>query len=249
MFSRRDFIRNSSLTASLIAAGQLPLWAAGENGTYAVEGFDKVLKTYTPPRGKSGARKANYTLINMGKAYGKLSVSSNGSGTYACDCAIKPSSACKGKFVVNGDLLSGLKSWSTTSITDPVSKNMKDLCTYTEKGKVEDDRVVVWCAGKKHSKFRTSVPLIPDWLLPLAVPSLPKQGEYSFTLLREGTYFLGGQTLLCDGTVKFAVKGGQTLELTNYLHFGEGTLPTNYLVDENGVTVLVTHGLTAEVLS
>ena len=43
-------------------------------------------------------------------------------------------------------------------------------------------------------------------------------------------------------------RGGRMLELQNYLHLGEGTLPTFYLVDTNGVTLIVTHGITAEVL-
>ena len=111
-------------------------------------------------------------------------------------------------------------------------------------------KVVIKTGGKITSELVTAVPLLPDWLLPLAVPMLPtKPGTYRFSLLREGTYFLGGQRLLYDGTATILVEGGKTLELANYLHLGEGTLPTNYLVDRNGVTVIVTHGLTAEVLS
>jgi len=250
MFSRRDFIRNASITASLAATGQLPLWAADENGEcYATQGFAKFLETYKPPSASAGARDITYTLVNMGMEYGRLTTARAGAGTYVCDYAIEPGSMCKAKFQVRGDLLSGVSSWSLTSRTDPVSEDMADLAVYAETGEVSNGKAVVKAGGKTSSEFTTAVPLLPDWLLPLAAPMLPtKPGNYIFSLLREGTYFLGAQRLLYDGTAKITVKGGKTLELTNYLHLGEGTLPTNYLIDKNGVTVIVTHGFTAEAL-
>ena len=250
MSNRRDFIASASITAALAATGRLPLWAADENGEcYATEGFAEFLKTCKLPDTSVAARKTTYALVNMGKEVGRVTTSRGGAGAYVCDYTVKPGSACEAKFVVNGDLLSGVSSWSLTSRTDPVSKGLVDLCVYTETGKVIDGRAVVRVGAKKNSKFTTSEPLLPDWLLPLAAPMLPaKPGDYQFSLLREGTYFLADQRLLYDGTATITVKGGKTLELTNYLHLGEGTLPTNYLVDKNGVTVIVTHGITAEAL-
>ena len=56
MFSRRDFIKTSSITAALAAAGQLPLWAADANGeSYAAQGFAKFLTTYSPPNTSAGS--------------------------------------------------------------------------------------------------------------------------------------------------------------------------------------------------
>ena len=201
MFSRRDFIRNTSITATLAAAGQLPLWAAEDGECYAAQGFAKFLNTFHAPNTSAGARDTNYTLVNMGKEYGRLTTTRGGAGTFVCDFSIKPCSACKAEFVVKGDLLSGVSSWSLTSRTDPVSRNMADLSVYTETGKVSNGKVVVKAGSRTTSEFTTDVPLLPDWLLPLAAPMLPaKPGNYSFSLLREGTYFLGGQRLLYDGT-------------------------------------------------
>ncbi len=250
MLNRRDFIRNTSMTAALAASGQLPLWAATVNGEcYAAQGFAKFLKTYVPPKTAAGSGNAEYTLIGMSKEYGQLRVARAGSGAVVCDYSIQPGSRCEARFELNGDLLAGVRSWKLTSTTDSVSKAMEGLNVYTETGEVRNGRAVVKVGEISTSQFMTAVPLMPDWLLPLAVPMLPAQaGDYEFCLLREGTYFLGGQRLFFDGIVKIPVKGGQTLELKNYLHVGEGTLPTNYLVDGNGATLIVTHGITAQVL-
>lgn len=250
MLSRRDFIKASSMTAALAAAGQLPLWAVDDNGTcYAAQGFAKALAMYSPPNTSVDAMSYRYSLVNMDKEYGRLATSHNGAGTYACEYAIQPGSQCKAEFAVNESLLAGVRSWTLASETKPVSKDMAGLCSYTECGQVTHGKAVVKVAGRTNSEFETAAPLLPDWLLPLAAPMLPTEpGGYRFSLLREGTYFLGGQQLQYDGMARITVKGGQTLELQNYLHVGEGTLPTNYLVDENGVTLIVTRGITVELL-
>jgi len=250
MISRRDFIKTASITAALAATGQLPLWAADENGAcYAGQGFAKFFENYSPPKTSAGVKSAGYRLVDMTKEYGQLTTTRSGAGTYVCNYAIKPGSACKAKFVVRDDLLSGVHSWTLTSRTKTVSKKMANVGVYTETGRVSNSKAVVKAGKKTSCEFTTAKPLLPDWLLPLAVPMLPaKPGNYEFSLLREGTYLLGGQRLLYDGTARINVKGGKMLELKNYLHLGEGTLPTNYLVDTNGVTVIVTHGITAEVL-
>lgn len=251
MLNRRHFIRNTSVTAALAAAGQLPLWAAAENGDcYAVEGFAKFLKTYAPPKPGDGREKVHYALIDMTKEYGQLKIARAGAGVYLCDYSIQPGSSCEARFELNGDLLAGVRSWKLTSRTDPVSKAMEGLNVYIETGELRNGRAIVKIGNATSSQFATAVPLMPDWLLPLAVPMLPAEpGDYEFSLLREGTYFLGGQRLFYDGMVNSPVKGGRILDLKNYLHVGEGTLPTNYLVDANGVTLIVTRGITAEVLT
>ncbi len=249
MLSRRDFSKKASVTAALAAAGQLPLWAAKGEECHATQGFEKFLKTYVPPKTSADARDLTYAVIDMTVERGTLAISRASGGKFTCNYAIQPRSACKAEFVVNGDLLAGLSSWRLTSKTEPVAADMAGLCVYTETGEVANGNCVVRTGDKTTSEFASAVPLLPDWLLPMAVPMLPaKPGSYSFSLLREGTYFLGGQRLQYDGTAKITVKGGRMLELRNYLHVGEGTLPSNYLVDHNGVTVIVTHGITAEVL-
>ncbi|VGO13601.1 hypothetical protein PDESU_02158 [Pontiella desulfatans] len=249
MFNRHDFIRNTSMTAALAAAGQLPLWAATENGDcYVAQGFAKFLKTYVPPKTATGGN-VDYTLIDMTKEYGQLRVARMGAGAVSCVYSIQPGSSCEARFELNGDLLAGVRSWKLTSTTDPVSQSMEGLNVYTETGEVRNGQAVVKVGEICTSQFALAAPLMPDWLLPLAVTMLPAQADgYDFCLLREGTYFLSGQRLCYDGIVKIPVKGGQMLELKNYLHVGEGTLPTNYLVDGNGATLIVTHGITAQVL-
>lgn len=249
MSSRREFVATASITAALAASGRLPLWAADSGVCYPAQGFEKFLQSCKLPDTSVSSGKTTYALVNMGKEVGQLSLARGGADAYVCDYFIKPGSACEAKFAVNGDLLSGVTSWTLTSRTEPVSKDMADLCAYTETGKVIDGSGEVRVGATKNCKFTTDAPLLPDWLLPLAAPMLPAEdGEYEFSLLREGTYFLGGQRLLYDGDVEIGVKGGKTLELKNYLHLGEGTLPSNYLVDGNGVTIIVTHGISAEVL-
>jgi len=249
MFNRRDFIRNTSVTAMLTAFGQVPLWAATKTGEcYAVQGFAKFLKTYVPPKTLAG--KSDYKLINITKEYGRLKIARVGAGVYLCNYSIEPGNSCEARFELNGNLLGGVHSWELVSYTNTESKAIESLSSYAETGEVRNGQAVVKVGKTTSSQFATNLPLLPDWLLPLAVSILPDESsDYEFSLLREGTYFLGGQRLFYDGMVKILVQGGQVLDLKNYLHIGKGTLPTNYLVNADGVTLIVTRGITAWVLS
>jgi len=249
MINRRDFMKMTSVTAALAASGQLPLWAAkSKKGEfYAVEGFADLLKKYTLPKTSKGAEKLSYKLYTQTSDLGTMTVMQKGKNKLSCDYRTVPPSTCKGEFVFNGGLTSGLAEWKLTSSTTTGSSKMQSLGTYTEIGKVAKGEAVVKNGKVVTERFKTRLPIQPDFTLPFVVPTLPAERgkEYEFALLREGTFFFGNQTVFFDGMVTIPMKGGKK-EFRNYLHVGDGTLPTNYLVDENGVPVIVTHGIVSE---
>ena len=248
MINRRDFIKKGSMTAALVAAGQLPLWAANKKGEcYAVEGFANLLKDYQLPKTAKGANTLSYKLYSQTTDLGKLSVTRKGANQLSCDYSTVPPSDCQGDFVFKGALSSGLASWQLKSTTTTESPAMQSLGTYTETGKVGSEKAVVRVGGRVTERFETKLPVQPDFTLPFVVPTLPTEigKEYHFTLLREGTFFFADQSVFFDGMVTIPMKGGKKT-FKNYLHVGDGTLPTNYLVDENDVPVIVTHGIVSE---
>lgn len=247
MINRRDFMKATSMTAALAASGQLPLWAAEEGACYAVEGFAKLLSKYQPPKTTKGAKTLRYALYSQTTDLGKMTVMRKGASQLSCDYSTIPPSTCKADFVFNGALTSGLVSWKLTSSTTTKSTAMRALGTYTETGNVAQGEAIVRVGKTVTERFNTQLPVQPDFTLPFVVPTLPAElgEEYPFTLLREGTFFFADQSLFFDGLVTVPLKGGRK-EFRNYLHVGEGTLPTNYLVDENGVVVIVTHGIVSE---
>ena len=248
MINRRDFMKKTSVTAALVAAGQLPLWAATEKGEcYAVEGFANRLKKYHLPKTSKGAKTLRYMLYSQEADLGKMTVTRTGKSQFSCDYSTVPPSDCQADFVFKGALSSGLASWQLTSTTTTESAAMQSLGTYTETGKVGSEKAVVRVGDRVTERFKTSLPIQPDFTLPFVVSTLPAEmgKEYPFTLLREGTFFFANQTVFFDGMVTLPMPGGKKT-FKNYLHVGEGTLPTNYLVDENDVPVIVTHGIVSE---
>jgi len=249
MINRRDLMKATSMTAALAASGQLPLWAAENGACYAVEGFAQLLKKYQLPKTSKGSKKLSYRLYSKTTDLGELTVTRKGKSQLSCDYSTVPPSTCKADFLFNGALASGLAEWKLTSSTTTKSTAMQALGTYTETGKVAAGEAIVRVGKTVTERFKTTRPVQPDFTLPFVVPTLPAElgKEYQFTLLREGTFFFAGQSVFFDGMVTVPLKGGKK-EFRNYLHVGDGTLPTNYLVDENGVVVIVTHGLVAEML-
>jgi len=248
MINRRDFMKATSMTAALAASGQLPLWAATENGAcYAVEGFAKLLSKYQPPKTEKGAPTLGYRLYTQTVDLGKMTVTRKGARQLSCDYSTIPLSTCKADFLFNGALTSGLASWKLTSSTTTKSPALRALGTYTETGSVTQGEAVVRVGKTVTERFKTSLPVQPDFTLPFVVPTLPAERgkEYPFTLLREGTFFFADQSVFFDGMVTIPMKGGKK-EFKNYLHVGDGTLPTNYLVDYNDIPVIVTHGIVSE---
>ena len=248
MINRRDFMKATSMTAALAASGQLPLWAATKDGEcYAVEGFAQLLKKYQLPKTTKGAKELSYKLYSRTTDLGELTITRKGSKQVSCDYRTDPPSTCKADFLFNGALTSGLETWKLTSSTTTKSPAMQSLGTYAETGKVAGGEAVVRVGQTVTERFKTARPVQPDFSLPFVVPTLPaEQGkEYQFTLLREGTFFFADQTVFFDGMVTIPLNGRKAT-FRNYLHVGDGTLPTNYLVDENGVAVIVTHGLVSE---
>lgn len=249
MINRRDFIKITSATAALAASGQLPLWAAKSKDSecYAVEGFADLLKEYKAPVTSTGMKELRYKHYMKTQDLGEITVTRKSKQEFLCNYATVPTSSCKATLFFKNKLTAGLDSWTLTSSTTTRSSKMQSFGTYRETGKVTDGEAVVKNGKVVTERFKTTLPIQPDFTLPLVVPTLPaKVGkEYRFALLREGTFFFADQTVFFDGMATIPTKDGNK-EFKNYLHVGDGTLPTNYLVDENRVTVIVTHGIVSE---
>ena len=109
------------------------------------------------------------------------------------------------------------------------------------------EKAVVRVGSRVTERFKTKLPVQPDFTLPFLLPTLSTDmaDDYRFTLLREGTFFFGDQRVFFDGMMTIPVRG-ETHSFKNYLHVGDGTLPTNYLIDENNIVILVTHGIVSQ---
>ena len=221
MIDRRTFMKITSATAAFAASGQLPLWAAKSKDSecYAVEGFADLLKKYNVPATSTRMKELGYKHYMKTQDLGKMTVSRKSKQEFLCHYTTVHASSCKAKFRFRKTLTAGLGSWTLTSSTTTSSSKMRSLGTYTETGNVTKGETVVTNGKAVTVRFKTSLPIQPDFTLPLVVPTLPaKVGkEYKFALLREGTFFFANQTVFFDGIVSIPTKDGNK-KFKNYLH-------------------------------
>jgi len=271
MQTRRDFLKLSSFSVAMLASGMLPLMAANNKTAkrpYAITDYHSYVSEFSPVAGNniSKVKELTYDYL-LWKGYDKqLDVTGAiKSGSLKINHLSKtnvlsefnsfttnnrskkdiPLTRMLADYAFDGDLGRGLKRWDISGETFSRNKEMSAFGAIKESGKISNGVMTTQSGNNKAITQAITGPLIPEWLLPLIIPMLSNDGVFECSMLRDGMFYLPRQSIVHCGKIDIAVKGGRNMTLDNWLHTGTGVLPTNYLVDENGLTQLITYGMVA----
>jgi len=155
----------------------------------------------------------------------------------------------EGGIVCASDANETLNRWDLHTFTHDRTGNKMPLSDLQEKGSNRSGHVHV--DGPNFSyEYQTERALVSQWtILHRFVSGLNEDGRQEFDVLHDLSMLKPRQQLSLVGPIKAIVKDGREMEFDTYLQTGEGTLPTHYVVDEEGRPHFVTVAMLSWALS